>query len=816
MAEIDKSLPNQPEVTVEDQKTIEVDTTTPVEPQKDIEVTETLDGGAEVSFDPNAIIPQASETHFQNLADLLDDTILDPLGANLMNDYIDYKASRKDWESTYRNGLDLLGFKYTQRTEPFKGAAGVTHPVLAEAVTQFQAQAYKELLPADGPVRTQILGLQTPQKQDQSNRVKDFMNYQIMDQMKEYEPEFDQMLFYLPLSGSTFKKVYYDDLLGRAVSKFIPADDLVVPYSATSLDDAEAVMHIIKMSKNDLRKQQVSGFYRDVDLTPPNMQNDEITKKEQELEGVKQLKQDDVYTIIECHVNVDLEGFEDMKDGETTGIKLPYVVTIEEGSRKVLSIRRNYQEGDARKNKINYFVQFKFLPGTGFYGFGLIHMIGGLSRTATTALRQLLDAGTLSNLPAGFKSRGIRVRDDAQPLQPGEFRDVDAPGGNIRDQFMTLPYKEPSAVLLQLLGTVVGAGQRFAAIADMQVGDGNQRAAVGTTVALLERGSRTMSAIHKRLYVGLKQEFKLLADVFKTYLPPEYPYDVAGGAKTVKVQDFDDRVDILPVADPNIFSQTQRISMAQTQLQLATSNPTMHNMYQAYRSMYEAIGVKNINGILPPPMQPQPVDPSMEHIMAMGMKPFQAFPGQDHQAHIDSHLAFMGLNMVRNNPTMMAAIQKNILEHITLMAQEQVQMEFAQEMMQVQQMTQMAAQNPQILQQIQAINQKIEARKAILIAEMTAEYTKEENKITSQMDGDPLLKLKSREVDLRAMENERKRKYDESRIDIDTSKLMQAREIAEDKMEQNEDLAELRAETSLTKQIMSNAAKNGADKGAKN
>ena len=816
MAEIDKSLPNQPEVTVEDQKTIEVDTTTPVEPQKDIEVTETLDGGAEVSFDPNAIIPQASETHFQNLADLLDDTILDPLGANLMNDYIDYKASRKDWESTYRNGLDLLGFKYTQRTEPFKGAAGVTHPVLAEAVTQFQAQAYKELLPADGPVRTQILGLQTPQKQDQSNRVKDFMNYQIMDQMKEYEPEFDQMLFYLPLSGSTFKKVYYDDLLGRAVSKFIPADDLVVPYSATSLDDAEAVMHIIKMSKNDLRKQQVSGFYRDVDLTPPNMQNDEITKKEQELEGVKQLKQDDVYTIIECHVNVDLEGFEDMKDGETTGIKLPYVVTIEEGSRKVLSIRRNYQEGDARKNKINYFVQFKFLPGTGFYGFGLIHMIGGLSRTATTALRQLLDAGTLSNLPAGFKSRGIRVRDDAQPLQPGEFRDVDAPGGNIRDQFMTLPYKEPSAVLLQLLGTVVGAGQRFAAIADMQVGDGNQRAAVGTTVALLERGSRTMSAIHKRLYVGLKQEFKLLADVFKTYLPPEYPYDVAGGAKTVKVQDFDDRVDILPVADPNIFSQTQRISMAQTQLQLATSNPTMHNMYQAYRSMYEAIGVKNINGILPPPMQPQPVDPSMEHIMAMGMKPFQAFPGQDHQAHIDSHLAFMGLNMVRNNPTMMAAIQKNILEHITLMAQEQVQMEFAQEMMQVQQMTQMAAQNPQILQQIQAVNQKIEARKAILIAEMTAEYTKEENKITSQMDGDPLLKLKSREVDLRAMENERKRKYDESRIDIDTSKLMQAKEIAEDKMEQNEDLAELRAETSLTKQIMSNAAKNGADKGAKN
>ena len=804
MADIDKSLPNQPELTVEDLKEVEVEAGAPAAPQKDIEVTETLDGGAEVSFDPNAIIPQASNTHFQNLAELLDNSILDPIGAQLISDYLDYKQSRKEWENTYRNGLDLLGFKYTPRTEPFKGAAGVTHPVLAEAVTQFQAQAYKELLPADGPVRTQILGLQTPQKQEQSLRVKDFMNYQIMDQMKEYEPEFDQMLFYLPLSGSTFKKVYYDDLLGRAVSKFIPADDLVVPYSATSLDDAEAIMHVIKMPKNDLRKQQVSGFYKDIDLTPPQMQNDEITKKEQELEGIKQLKQDDIYTLIECHVNIDLEGFEDMKDGETTGIKLPYVITLDESSRKVLSIRRNYKENDPRKRKVNYFVQFKFLPGTGFYGFGLIHMIGGLSRTATTALRQLLDAGTLSNLPAGFKSRGIRVRDDAQPLQPGEFRDVDAPGGNIKDSFMTLPYKEPSVVLLQLLGTVVGAGQRFAAIADMQVGDGNQRAAVGTTVALLERGSRTMSAIHKRLYVGLKQEFKLLADVFKTYLPPEYPYDVAGGAKTVKVQDFDDRVDILPVADPNIFSQTQRISMAQTQLQLATSNPTMHNMYQAYRSMYEAIGVKNINGILPPPVQPQPIDPSMEHIMAMEMKPFQAFPGQDHQAHIDAHLAFMGLNMVRNNPSMMAAIQKNILEHITLMASEQVQMEFAAELMQIQQMTMMAAQNPQLLQQINAINQKIEARKAILVAELTADYTVEENRITSQLDGDPLLKLKAREVDLRAMENERKSAYDKARVDIDTSKLMMNQDIHDDKLDQNEELAELRADTSLEKQEMAN------------
>ena len=798
MADIEKGLPNEPELKVEDVPVEAVVENINEEP-KEVEITETEDGGAEVSFDPNAVEP-ISDSHLQNLAELLDDSILDPLGSQLVTDYKDYRASRKDWEDCYRNGLDLLGFKYERRTEPFKGASGVTHPVLSEAVTQFQAQAYKELLPSDGPVRTQILGAQTPAKQDQANRIKDFMNYQIMDQMKEYEPEFDQMLFYLPLSGSTFKKVYYDDLLGRAVSKFIPADDLVVPYSATSLDDAESVVHVLRMSENDLRKQQVSGFYRDIELSDPAMETDDITKKEQDIEGVKQTKQGDIYTLLECHVNLDLEGFEDKNmEGEETGIKLPYVVTVEEGSRQILSIRRNYKENDTRKAKQNYFVHFKFLPGLGFYGFGLIHMIGGLSRTATSALRQLLDAGTLSNLPAGFKSRGIRVRDDAQPLQPGEFRDVDAPGGNIRDQFMTLPYKEPSPTLLNLLGIVVGAGQRFAAIADMQVGDGNQRAAVGTTVALLERGSRVMSAIHKRLYVGLKEEFKLLADCFKTYLPPVYPYDVVGGSREVKIQDFDERVDILPVADPNIFSQTQRISMAQTQLQLAQSNPQIHNLYQAYRSMYEAIGVKNINAILPAPAQPTPMDPAMEHIQAIAGKPFQAFPGQDHRAHIDAHLNFMQVNMVRNSPITMGLMQKNILEHIALMAQEQVQLEFKQELMEVQQLQQAAMQDPMIGNQVKMTLEKIESRKAILIAEMTAEFAKEENKITSQFDSDPLLKLKSREVDLRAMENERKAKESEEKINLAKARTMMDQEFKEEKLEQNEKLAKLRAGVSLAK-----------------
>jgi len=809
MAEIDKVLPNEPtDIEVE---TEEVITPEEVVDENEIEVVETDDGGAEISFDPDAQeIPEVS--HFGNLAEVLDDAILDPIGSKLVSDYTDYRASRKDWEDTYKNGLDLLGFKYERRTEPFRGASGVNHPVLAEAVTQFQAQAYKELLPAEGPVRTQILGKTDMMKEDQAKRVKDFMNYQIMDQMKEYEPEFDQMLFYLPLSGSTFKKVYYDELLDRAVSKFIPADDLVVPYSATNLEDAEAVIHEIKISENELRKQQVGGFYRDIDLNQPAMENDEIDKKEQELEGIKQTKQDDIYTLLECHVNLDLEGFEDTDiQGEMTGIKLPYVVTIEKDSRKVLSIRRNYQEDDIKRNKINYFVHFKFLPGLGFYGFGLIHMIGGLTRTATSALRQLLDAGTLSNLPAGFKTRGLRVRDDAQPLQPGEFRDVDAPGGNIRDNFMALPFKEPSGVLLQLLGIVVNSGQRFASIADMQVGDGNQGAAVGTTVALLERGSRVMSSIHKRLYVGLKQEFKLLANVFATYLPGEYPYDVVGGQKQIKASDFDQRIDVLPIADPNIFSQTQRISMAQAQLQLAQTNPQIHNLYAAYRSMYDALGVKDVNAILPPPAQPMPMDPSLEHIQALSGKPFQAFPGQDHRAHIEAHLNFMQLNIVRNNPPVMGLLQKNILEHISIMAQEQVQLEFPNELAQVQVLAPQAAANPAIAQQVQAITQRVESRKAQLVAEMTEEFAKEENKITSQFDSDPLLKLKSREVDLRAMENDRKRKEDENRLALDKAKAMMDQGIAEEKLEQNEDLAKLRAGVSLAKQGIQQAKVNFGD-----
>ena len=810
MAEIDKTLPNvvkqpteipTPDVTGEDTEVnlVEDQVTT------DIEQTELPDGGVEINFDPrSALNGKQPDGHFSNLAESLENSILSKLGSEMHANYTDYKNSRKEWEQTYIKGLDLLGFKSTLKTEPFQGASGATHPVLAEAVTQFQAQAYKELLPADGPVRTQVIGRSDPQREQQSQRVKDFMNYQIMFELKEYEAEFDQMLFHLPLAGSTFKKIYYDSLLQRAVSKFVQADDLVVPYSATSLDDTEAIIHLVKMSENELRKQQVSGFYRDVELGKPPIFQDKVEEKEKELAGTKKTgKQEDVFTLLECHVNLDIEGFEDVgPDGEPTGIKLPYVVTVEEGSRIVLSIRRNYAPNDPTKRKIQYFVHFKFLPGLGFYGFGLIHMIGGLSRTATAALRQLLDAGTLSNLPAGFKQRGVRIRDDAQPLQPGEWKDVDAPGGSLKDSFFNLPYKEPSPTLLQLMGVVVAAGQRFASIADMQVGEGNQQAAVGTTIALLERGSRVMSAIHKRLYVALKQEFKLLAKVFATYLPPEYPYDVVGAARTVKVQDFDDRVDILPVADPNIFSMQQRVTLAQTELQLAMSNPQMHDLYLSYRKMYEAIGIKDIDQILPPPPPKMPKDPALENIDAISGKPFQAYPGQDHRAHISAHLHFMSMNMVRNNPPIMAAMEKNVLEHISIMAQEQVQVEFPQEFQMLAQMQQAAPSNPQVGQQVQQLTQKIEARKAVLIAEMMNEFMEEEKRITSQFDHDPLLKIKSREVDLKAMDTTRKDKEMKQRGEIDRAKLVQNRDIQEDKLEQNEDLAILRADTSMAKQEM--------------
>ena len=816
MADIDKALPNTIGNSQKpDEVAMDIAAAEQVAPQGPTEMTENEDGSIDINFDPRSPQLDAGGDHFANLAEVLDENVLNPIGAELIDDYIDYKSSREDWERTYTNGLDLLGFKYERRTQPFRGASGATHPVLAEAVTQFQSLAYKELLPAEGPVRTQIVGLTTPERQQQADRVREYMNYQIMDVMKEYEPEFDQMLFYLPLSGSTFKKVYFDSVLNRPVSQFIQAEDLVVPYTATSLEDADAIIHVLKVSENNLRKQQVGGFYKDIELTPTDdaATTNQLDEAKRRIEGIRKTQEADMYTLLEFHTYLDIEGFEDInpKTGEPTGIKLPYIVTVEEASRKILSIRRNWKQEDPKKEKIQYFVHFKFLPGLGFYGFGLIHMIGGLSRTATSALRQLIDAGTLSNLPAGFKTRGIRVRDDSQPIQPGEWRDVDAPGGNLRDSFMPLPFKEPSQTLLALMGVVVQAGQRFASIADMQVGDGNQQAAVGTTVALLERGSRTMSAIHKRIYAALKQEFGLLATQFKNNLPPEYPYDVVGGQRQIKQADFDDKVDIIPVADPNIFSQTQRISLAQTEMQLAASNPGIHNTYEVYRNMYEALGVKDIDKILVRPQPPQPKDPALEHIDALAGKPFQAFPGQDHRAHITSHISFMATNMAKNSPIVMASLEKNIFEHISIMAQEQSEIEFKNEIQQLQMMNQQmqqmgVQQNPQAMQQMQIqakmLQERIEARKAQIISDAMEEFLKEEQQISSQFGNDPIAMLRSRELDLRAQENARKEQESKDRINLDKMKTMMNQSTQDEKLQQNEDLAKMRANTSIEKTIL--------------
>ena len=788
---------------------------------QDIDVQMMDDGGAEVDFDPQAEAMQGAEEHNANLAEFLEDGDLSAIASEVLNSFEECASSRSDWESTYTKGLDLLGFKYEARSEPFQGASGATHPVLAEAVTQFQALAYKELMPSGGPVRTQIIGLESSEKVAQAHRVKDFMNYQLMVNMKEYEPEFDQMLFNLPLSGSTFKKVYYDALLGRSVSKFVPAEDLYVPYTATSLDDTETIIHHLKMTVNDIRQHQLAGIYVDTEMDDEGTYNkNDVEEAKDKMSGIETIS-NDVCSVLEAHVHLEIEGFEDInpQTNESTGIKFPYIVTVKEDTSEVLSIKRNWKPNDQLKTRQDYFVHFKFLPGLGFYGFGLIHMIGGLSRTATAALRQLLDAGTLSNLPAGFKMRGIRVRDEAQPLQPGEFRDVDAPGGNLKDAFMPLPFKGPDGTLLSLMGAVVQAGQRFASIADLQVGDGNQNAAVGTTVALLERGSRVMSAIHKRLYSAMKQEFMLLSETFVTYLPAMYPYDVVGGQNQIFKDDFDQKIDIIPVADPNIFSQTQRISIAQSEMQIAMTNPQMHNIYHAYRHMYEALGVKDIDQLLPPPPQPQAVDPATENILALNNKKFQAFPKQDHQSHMKSHLRFMGTMVIRNNPQAMTMLQQNCMEHILLMAQEQVDLEFAEQKQKVEQlkqqiqpMMQQAQENPAMQQQLQQNPQMqqvqqqetnlqvmMEAKKAQLIAEFTEDYSKAEKEVLNQVENDPLLKLKDRELDIKAREDQDQKQQAEEKLNLERAKMLQNKELAEEKMEEADKHQKLRAAVSLAK-----------------
>jgi hypothetical protein len=700
-----------------------------------------IEEGAETTADE-----QEPEFNFaENIAERLSDNEARRLADDLIADYRNDVSSRTEWEDTITKGLDLLGVKYNPLNRPFKGASGVTHPMLNEACVQFQAQAYKELLPPDGPVRAQIVGSPTPEKEQQASRVKDYMNYLLMEKMEEYTTDVDQMLYYLPLTGSTFKKVYYDEILDRPVSKYIHPRDLVVPYYATDLSECERITQVMQMTENEILKKMKLGIYLDLELQEPQPNETRSQKKINELEGIKPTYNELLYDVLEMHVDLDLEEYTSDVPKKEKNVRVPYVVTVVESTGQILSIYRNFRADDPKYNRIEYFVHFKFLPGLGFYGFGLLHMIGGLTRTATEALRQLLDAGTLSNLPAGFKSRGMRVRDDDQPIQPGEFRDVDAPGGNIKDQFQLLPFKEPSQTLFALLNFVVASGQRFAAIADLQVGEGNQQAAVGTTIALLEKGSRVMSAIHKRCYYAMKQEFKILARICNESLPPEYPYDVYGGERVIKALDFDDRVDVLPMADPNLFSMAQRVTLAQTQLQIAQSNPQMHNIYEAYRRVYESLGTKNIDMLLMMPQLPQPTDPAKENSEALKMQLLQVFAEQDHDAHIQAHSIFMQTRMVQINPQVYALMQSHVSEHISFKATLEVQ----QMVLQDARLQMMAQQDPQAMQVL--VNNMIAQK----VVEHTAQLQQMEAQVNNQQE-DPLIRLKQQEIDLRAMDLQRK------------------------------------------------------------
>ena len=778
-SQIDSAMPGSG-MDLEGGEDIEVEVEEEEEEAVPSAIIENEDGSVDLDF--NEIVKEELlAEHDANLAEGLDDRLLMELSSELIGLYEEDRESRQEWENSYSEGLKLLGLKYEERDQPFRGSSGVTHPVIAEAVTQFQAQAYKELLPADGPVRSQIIGASDPQVEAQAQRVQDFMNYQIMNVMEEYDPELDRLLFYLPLAGSAFKKVYFDDNLDRAVSRFVPADDLVVPYNATDLQSASRVTHVIRMLENEVRKLQAGGFYRDIPLQPYE-ESDELRTKERELTGISKTSVDNDCTILEFHTSLDLEGYEHMDPfaNEPTGIKLPYIITIDLESGKILAIRRNWKEGDELYRKLQYFSHYKFLPGLGFYGLGLLHMIGGLGRSATSILRQLIDAGTLANLPAGFKARGIRIRDSDEPLSPGEFRDIDVPGGALKDSILPLPYKEPSQTLMQLLGFVVDAGRRFAAITDMQVGDGNQSAAVGTTVALLEKGSKVMSAIHKRLHYAQKQEFRMLAKVFSEYLPPVYPYSVYGAEASIKQTDFDDRVDILPVSDPNIFSVSQRMALAQTQLQLAQSNPEMHNMYEAYRRMYQAVGVHNIEAILPPPQPPAPIDPAIENARSLIQENLQAFEEQDQDAHIATHVAFMKSPVVASTPQIFALLLAHVCEHIALKARGVAMME-AMEM--ARQAEAQGMPPPQF---------DGESKVAVLISQYTAEILQ---LFAPPPEGqvDPLVTLREKELEIKATDIQRKALEFDARMEFEQNREEGRQELTAERINSSEDIAQLRA-----------------------
>jgi len=757
-----------------------------LEDMPDVEIELDEEGGVTVSLGEG---DDEEVGYDANLAEILTDDVLSQISDNLMALFEADKSSREQWEKMYSDGMELLGLTMEERTKPFKGSSGVFHPMLQESVVQFQAQALKELMPSDGPVRTQVLGKETREKVMQAVRVKDFMNYEITTEMQEYTPDFDQLLYYVGYGGSAFKKVYYDPSLGRMVSPLVLPDNLYIPYHGSSvMSRCERITHRIPMSTNAYRKAVVSGQYLDLAESSVDQEATQIEEATDKITGVSPAGEEEEMSLLEFQIDYDLPGFEDLgEDDEPTGIKLPYIITLDEVSGQVIGVRRNWDEDDEKRLRKEYFIHYLLVQGPGSYGLGFLHLMGGLTKSATSSLRQLIDAGTFSNLPAGFKAKGARIENDDVPIQPGEWRDMDAGGMELTSSMLPLPYKEPSQTLFALLGFCVDAGRRIASITDLQVGDSNQNAAVGTTIALLEKGSMVMSAVHKRLHYSQKLEFQLLAKGFAEYLPDEYPYDVPGESRKIKRSDFDDRIDILPVSDPNIFSVAQRITMAQTQLQLAQSAPQMHNMYEAYRRMYEAIGVRDIDGLLNSQEIDKPKDPMSENAQALDGSPLKVFAGQQHDAHILSHLLFGLSPSVAAMPNVAINLQKHLLEHVKTKAEEFVEAQLFREY---------GTDPEKLVSPLQ---------REAMIALKAAEFYQEAKALQEQLSGanqpptDPLIELKKQELAQSAQRDQAKVAMDQARLTLDQQRENNDMMVDQARLQQASQTAKERNAVTLVK-----------------
>jgi len=760
----------------------------------------TDDGGMIIDFDPDSM-PIGDEGFNSNLAEFMDEDKLQTLGNDLISAFNGDKESRSEWEETYTKGLDQLGLKIEERTTPWAGACGVFHPMLSEAVIRFQSQAITEIFPAQGPVRTKIVGKITSDKEKQSQRVQDYLNYLLTHEMSEYRTETEKMLFSLPLAGSAFRKVYFDPSLDRPSSIFVPAEDVVVNYGASDLETCQRATHVMRKSSNEVRKMQVNGFYRDIELPQPSQNISDITKKYNDITGEQDTyNYDSSHTILEMQVDLDLEGFEDTDaTGKNTGIAIPYVVTIDHPSGNILSIRRNYYEDDPKKIRRMHFVHYQYLPGLGFYGFGLIHMVGGLAKSATSILRQLVDSGTLSNLPGGLKARGLRIKGDDTPIMPGEFRDVDVPGGAIRDNITFLPYKEPSGTLYQLLQNIVEEGRRFASISDMKISDMNNQAPVGTTLALLERNQKVMSAVQARLHAAMKKELNILVGIVTDFTDPSYPYET-DEEEFIKKSDFDERVDVIPVSDPNAATMAQRIMQYQAAMQLAQGSPDMYNLPELHRQMLEVLGIDNVDEIIPDNEDIKPVDPVTAVQNLINGTPVKAFIQQDHEAHIETVAA------AQQNPEIMATVQQSpnaagILAAASAYVNEHLTMKFRKEIER-----EMGIELPPEGEPLPA---DIEKRISSLVAEAakrvlgTSQQRAEQERIEAQQQ-DPLIQLKEREIAVKEAEVQRKAEDDKNRLQLDSAKAANRDAIERERISNQTEVAGAKIGQQIASDLLEN------------